>query len=186
MVHRFAWVLLLLVGCGGSQPSAASPTTDANGLATVTSSEGDRLPAGWVASEMLPSELGAHDLPVDREVTARVLTWRVKEDERPLYVESAIVWATVRAHGNTHWLLLHVYRHPREQGVANVWRLSMVADSDVSPAGHYEHAPTNADVSVFMGASGWRDGNTGFRVLGEGVCEHAWTLSTGTPPPLGK
>lgn len=169
--------------CGGGQPRAPTPGGAEGSVATVVGPDGDRLPSGWAADAMVPRELDAHHRPPNAVVTAHVLRWRVKEDERPLYVEEAIVWASVVDRGQWHWLLLSVYRHPRERGVqANEWRLSMVAETSITGVGHFVTAPRNMDVKSFLKSTHWRHGMTGFRELGSGVCPHAWQLAMDTPP----
>jgi hypothetical protein len=172
-----------LIGCGPAVPPgvAAGGEAKAGAFSTVASADGDRIPAGWVVEEMVAREINPKDRPHDAPVTARVLLWRVKEDERPLYVEKAIVWVEVREKGaKPRWLLLHVFRHPREKGqYDNQWRLAQVADSPVTPLKRFDTPPRSADIREFLKASDWTEGMTGFRELGAGVCLKGWKAATG-------
>jgi hypothetical protein len=155
----------LLVGCGGpARPDGGAP-------ARSGSPPDACAPSGWVVDAMVSRELGPEDRPPGAAVRARLLRWRIKEDDRPLRVESAIVQVEVRAAGAPpHWLLLEVFRHPRDaHGHADVWRLSQIADTPVTGVRRFAAPPTAAELERFLAEGGWND-ISGFRELGSGVC----------------
>lgn len=157
-----------------SQPASAPPT--ASEMAS-TASSASCAPAGWVPSEMLSSDLGAGDRPPGSTAEARVLAWRIKQDERPLYVEEALVGAEVHPlSGPARWLVLHVFRHPRSAyGAEQRWRLAQIADTGVTGALRFDTAPpTTADIEALLAGAAWAEGLVGFKELSGGVCREAW------------
>ena len=127
---------------------------------------------------MLSSDLGAGDRPPGSTAEARVLAWRIKEDERPLYVEEALVVVEVKPLvGKARWLLIHVFRHPRSEYAAeNTWRLAQIADTDVTGAMRFDAAPPTAtDIESQLARGPWADGLVGFRERSGGRCLDAWS-----------
>lgn len=126
---------------------------------------------------MISSDLGAGDRPPGSTAEARVLAWRIKEDERPLHGEEALVGVTVKPlAGPTRWLVLHVFRHPRSDYAAERrWRLAQIADTDVGGVVRFDAAPPTAtDIEGLLARGAWADGLSGFRELSGGLCRDAW------------
>src|SRR4051812_14848297 len=83
----------------------------------------DPLPRNWN-----PSDLARAATPEGYTSTeVRVLIWQIKEDDRPLRVESAIICLRLEGKGN-RWALAHVSRHPQVEQPPPAWRLSHVTD----------------------------------------------------------
>src|SRR5690349_22205720 len=91
----------------------------------------DRIPPNFDALRI------AHDALMGREkdgikseeLKAKILAWKVYEDDRPLYVESCIVWVQfINLEGKQTQRLAHLYRHGRGNGPDDRWALSRVFD----------------------------------------------------------
>ncbi len=136
----------------------------------------DRLPQSWSLNEL------AHAAMDDGEVAAevRILIWQIMEDDRPLYVESAIVWFRLE---DGCWMLAKLYRHPREPHPPPVWQLALVCDAPQIPRMDFDHAPTNDEIYKFLRDSWWEFAPAGgFRLLDASVCAGAWKTVTGQEP----
>ena len=149
-------------------------------LETIVNEDGDRIPAGWKPEEMAAAPLHEAQSP-NKQVTAKILAWGVKVDERPLYVESALLWVRVQQPGGRdQWMLAKVFRHPRS-GPGATWQLAIVFDAPQNPLVSYNHPPTNKDVARFIEESWWNDGMAGFQELGAGVSRNGWEIAIGEP-----
>ena len=110
---------------------------------------------------------------------ARVLTWKIEEDDRPLRLETALVWLQ----GDKSWTLTHLYRHPQD-GPSAAWQVSMVYDVPYEGQRSYDHAPTRADFERFVDATWWKFGSRerGWKLLDSEVCRDAWRAAFSVEP----
>ena len=171
--------LLLLAACGHGAATAVAPSNETHTPATAATTGACGMPADWRADEMARGGLETAT-PGD----ARVLAWQEQEDDRPLRIDEALLWIKSPAGG---YSLLHVYRHPLEDGEHD-WRQSMIYD-DWSFRGvdSYDAPPSHAELDTFLTATGWTfttDGDD-YRMLGAGVCADAWQAAFGEAPWRG-
>lgn len=145
----------------------------------VVESGKDRLPQSWSPNELAHAAMDEGEVAAE----ARILIWQIMEDERPLYVESAIVWLRLEGAGRRRWILAHVYRHPRQPQPPPEWRLSVVFDAPHTPRRVFDHAPKNDEIYEFMRDTWWKFApENGFRLLDASVCAEAWKTVTGQEP----
>lgn len=138
----------------------------------------DRLPSGWVVND-LASAAGDKSGPTD----VRVLVWQIMEDDRPLYVESCVVWLHWKDGRDYPWRLAHLYRHPKDQQPPPEWRLSMVWDVPYTSRQEFDHPPTNADVNQFLKDTWWKfEPEDRWRLLDAAVCVNTWREVIGEEP----
>jgi hypothetical protein len=138
----------------------------------------DRVPQSWSLDELARAAADEDEVVAD----ARILTWQIREDDRPLYVESAIVWLRLEGSGRERWMLAHVFRHPRE---FRSWKLSGVFDVPYAPRRMFDYPPKNAEVYQFLRATWWEFGPDflyGFRLVDAAVCAEAWKAVIGQEP----
>ena len=211
----FAQALLfgaLLAGCGAPRQSDANPAitsvfepvaplvdysvppprpalrrpTQRGSIATLVDSDGDRLPSEWKLDEMISGVLHASWRDHPEELTARILAWQVVVDERPLYLEEAILWIHFTPPVEAEFFRLdHVYRHPRETTPhLKGWHRSHTASPHTpwTGAATYEERPDNATVIRFFHASAWDVAFPGFVLIDGAICAGAWKRSTGEAP----
>src|SRR5262245_2458199 len=122
-----------------------------------------------------------------------VLAWKVKEDDRPLRVETCLVLKDLGGedeHGR--WCLAHLYRHPL--GKDNTWRLPPLWVSPPAPLGpekpvDIDHAkrlktkPGNKDIYDSLKEVQWQFAlDKDWKLVGCAVCERAWEAATGEKP----
>ena len=102
-----------------------------------------------------------------------ILNWRIVEDDRPLYVEKAII--AVR--GESQWHLASIFRHPKDTSDPT-WDFSYVDDAPQTPLRNYQEPPTENEIQQFYETSWWNYSppRTGFRTLGEGECKPWWHI----------
>jgi hypothetical protein len=137
----------------------------------------DRLPRGWNVKDLARAAMKEGEVAAD----ARILTWRIDEDDRPLTVESAIVWLRFDGSGKRRWVLAHLYRHPRDSRPK--WLLSWVSDAPFTPRMEFDHPPQNAEVYEFLRETWWEFGpKDGFRLLDAAVCAGTWKAVIGQEP----
>jgi hypothetical protein len=163
-----------LAACGGS-PAPAGDATPSSAAAAPGC-----LPAGWIERDVVAIDLEAVDRPPSAAATSRVLAWRIREDDRPLYVEDAIVLLELAGPAALKsWRLLHVFRHPKAAMVdPDEWRRAQIADTPVTGVARFEAPPTAAEIEAFMRESRWNDPSDGFRVRASGTCREAWPEGT--------
>jgi hypothetical protein len=114
------------------------------------------------------------------EFQAKILTWRIEEDDRPLHLESCIVWVKfLNLDHQPTWRLGHLFRHSKASAWISAW---------VTDVGYWDHAdfnkpPTNKQVYEFLKATWWKFGqNEDFVLLDCGVCANTWKELTSEPP----
>lgn len=141
----------------------------------------DRLPNGWDKNEMVQQSL----VGKWREASAAVLVWMIREDERPLYVESAVLWLMLTNPDAKTWMLTHVYRHPKSDPDFR-WRVSAVMDAPhVGTTGVLVSPPVVRQVMEFLDRTWWSfEPESDWTVIDAQVCSDAWKTCIGEPPPL--
>jgi hypothetical protein len=165
-----------------SDPPARSSVerTATDAPPTHIDASGCRIPWDFVPDDLLSAV--APDPASRKNTTARILTWLVEVDDRPLLIDRAILW--VHHHptsGGDAWQLVHFYRHPLEQ--RSGWEVARVYDAPYVGQQPYSSAPTAQELDVFLGETWWRfEPTDGFRLLDAGVCAKAWTGAIGSAP----
>jgi hypothetical protein len=147
--------------------------------------QGDRIPAGWKLDEIVDGALLTwNPQPALRSSVkeARILTWKIRQDARPLLVEQCIVWLRL---AESRWILAHVFRHPLGR---RVWCQAAISHGEATWIIGYDHPPTNQDLTKFLDTNNWwadilwwEGENTerlgdddGFRLIDADVCFQAW------------
>ncbi len=149
------------------------------GLAPGCAPHPDPISAGWDTAAMVTPALQTGQIAEEYHL----LAWTIIEDNRPLYVESALVWIRGKRGEEPFWMLAHVYRHPREESHAVGWSLSRVYDAPQIATKTFYYPPTDLEIDAFLKDTGWSfDANSGFRLLDRGLCTQAWKAVTGRPP----
>ncbi len=115
---------------------------------------------------------------------ARILSWLIQIDERPLLVEQVLLWIMVAPkNAAPSYRLVNLFRHPVGGWSGNKrWRLWMRSRS---PPGLQSFAapPTLAELDKFTSRTDWDyDASSGFDLVDGQVCAGAWKRSFGTPP----
>ena len=118
------------------------------------------------------------------QATARILSWMIQVDERPLLVEGVILWVSAKAKGTaTSYHLAQLYRHPlRKPPEGKRWHIWMTSHL---PPGKmtFQAPPTLADLDRLLGLTNWEfDASSGFTLVDGHVCAGAWRESFGTAP----
>ena len=105
----------------------------------------------------------------------RVLAWKQTVDDRPLYIDVALMWIE---HADHQYTLANVYRHPKDRGDEG-WEQSMIFDlPGFQGAITLDHRPTHADLEEFLSHTDFDFGaESDFRLLASGVCGSAWLAS---------
>ncbi len=156
-----------------TRPSSERTATDAP--PTHVDDTGCRIPWDFAADDLLKA---IDPDPASRKSsTARVLTWLVEVDDRPLLIDRAILWVHHHpANGPDSWRLAHLYRHPLDQRQG--WQVSRVYDVPYVGQQSYSSPPRAAELDTFLGDTWWRFAPTDdFRLLDADVCAKAWTDS---------
>lgn len=155
----------------------------------------DVFPAGWS-----PSEIAEATPPYGADGHVHVLAWQVREDKRPLRVETCLVLKDLgKDDGHGRWCLAYLYRHPHLEAPA--WQVPLVFPPPVRkgravPAvpeycKRFTDRPGNEDVSRFLKGVRWKSRwDDDWKLLGGAVCARAWRSAIGEQPPsfadLGK
>lgn len=146
---------------------------------THVDATGCRVPWDFQLGPMV--DVAVPDSASRQRATARILTWLVEVDERPLVIDRALLW--VHEHPATHgesWRLVHLYRHPLEE---TGWHVAVVYDVPYVGQQIYAAAPHRAALDQFLHDTWWKfRASDGFHVLDAEICAQAWTASIGAPP----
>lgn len=141
----------------------------------------DRLPSDWKLTDLAHAALAEGQVATE----TRILIWQIKEDDRPLRVESCIVWLRREDRRGQRWVLANLYRHPSKGQPLPEWRLSAVHDAPHTPRKEYDHPPNNEEVYKFLEQTWWefrpRDG---FKLIDAAVCVSAWKEAIGQVPTM--
>lgn len=96
----------------------------------------------------------------------KIIKWKIEVDERPLYIESAIVIGMY----NNKWALIHVFKHPKAKKKAK-WHISIIFDALHTRFETYKRLPTKKELEKFEKDTWWTDmPRKGFRLIGFGIC----------------
>jgi hypothetical protein len=164
--------LLALAACG----SAAAPEVPHNTVPIVPEACAP-LPADWRPAEMAAAAIGGAATAGD---DVRVLAWQQTIDDRPLRIDSALLW--IKSAGSGYWLA-HVYRHP-DDGPKASWNQAMIYDApDFRGEESFAKAPTHAQLDEFAQHSDFQFGpEQDFLLVAYGQCSDAWMKSFGERP----
>jgi hypothetical protein len=136
----------------------------------------ERLPTAWKLDAM--NQAAAPHSGSKTPQVARILTWKIEEDDRPLRLETVLMWIQVEQ----HWTLAHLYRHPQDGPTAG-WHISSVTDVPYRGTDAYDHAPTRADLEQFLKDTWWHFApRDSFKILDSEVCRDAWRASFAAAP----
>ena len=152
----FIIVLLLVGGCDSSPPTPGAVP-----------------PPDWKLSEILDEVYGM------TSASGHILAWKVKEDDRPLYVESFIAVIEV---DKTQYLLTHLFRHPR--GHDSRWMETVVTDAPHVGSRSFDHPPNQMELLGFLGDTWWSfTEDPDWRILDVGLNTEEWENLTAQEPP---
>jgi hypothetical protein len=142
--------------------------------------DGDRIPKGWDLEEIIEGATGIYvATPRVRIHDAKILTWRISEDSRPLRVHDCVLW--IRLNDPAEWVLIHVLRNRIGHQDWSNWGRAW--DSHSGFWGFYDHPPNNQEVEDFLIANEWWVPlGEGFKLLDAEVCSKAWKKVTGQQP----
>jgi hypothetical protein len=161
------------------RPSDKRTATDAP--ATHLDDTGCRVPWDYDVGDILEA---IDPDPVSRKTaSARILTWLIEVDDRPLLIDRAILWVHYQfPNGKDSWTLAHLYRHPLDERRTE-WQVSRVYDVPYVGQRPYAVAPRAAELETFLNETWWRfDAIDAFRLLDADICTKAWTDSIGSAP----
>lgn len=138
------------------------------------------IPSGWNATDLADELFEGAGTPAD----ARILVWEVKEDDRPLYVEQAILWLRWGAEGAGRWMLVNAYRHPKDLQPLPHWAMAEVFDAPgYAELREFDHPPDNAEVYQFLEDTWWTfEQERGWTLLHAAVCADVWSDVIGEAP----
>ncbi len=121
----------------------------------------DPLPESWNLAEIAATALFHGETVVDSDV----LCWQIREDGRPLLVDSCILWLIVEKESERKWRLSHLYRHPRKE---DKWDYAMGMDPSVTCKRDFDHPPSSEEVLDFIDSVMWdwelQEENGGFAI----------------------
>jgi hypothetical protein len=122
-----------------------------------------------------------------------VLAWQVREDDRPLRVESCLVLKDLGRESEAgRWCLSHLYRHPL--GKQKTWQLAPIWVSPPPPLGpekpvvinHFKrlkNKPTNKEIYGTTKEIQWKFSlDEGWNWVSCSVCEKSWEAAIGEKP----
>jgi hypothetical protein len=143
---------------------------------------GDRVPKEWNLEEMVEGAirqfyLEGKPIPKGRVQEAKILSWRISEDLRPLKVQESILW--MRLSNPIQWMLVHIGRNDNSWPI---WWEAWVEHSDPYWIQVFDHAPTYKEIESFLNANKWWSAYEGFELLDGEACSNAWKNVTGQEP----
>lgn len=129
-----------------------------------------------VTADTIVNEIGYDDVKI-----AYLLAFKAQEDNRPLYVESALLATELT---NNHWRLTHAFRHPKKPAShSRQWSVSLVMDSYHIGSRDFETRPTGTDVEDFLRDTWWEfEARGSFRLISGEVYGEAWEDALGYKP----
>ncbi len=140
----------------------------------------DAPPKWW---KDLEPEVWKHFSGASKNGEADLLAWHVKEDQRPLRVVSALVWAKGTASdGKPKWALMNFYQHPAD---GPDWRPAIVYDGRYLPVVESAFAPKNEHVYRFLDHAENRwdfEPKDQWKILAGEVRRDAWQKRLGEKP----
>ena len=140
----------------------------------------DRLPDGWDAPAMHEDIYRWSSYQPDTLLSAKILCWMTKQDSRPLYVESCILWTHVeKLDHSSLYRIWNLYRHPHEQNC--FWMPSVITDSAIPASRDFSSSPNSSAVLDFIDASCWAwQVEDDWEFIDGVVCTDAWLETTGS------
>ncbi len=167
-------LLIVLAACGAQPPASVHDRV----AATPVASTDCGLPADWHLADLAQASLDRDRPPTTQVIAIRVLAWQQTIDDRPLRIDSALVW--IRA-SSPHYTIAHLYRHPDD---GPLWQRSMVFDAPGFEDEIFsDKPPTHAELEDFLGATDWPfAAEDDFKLVASGVCASAWQASFNEPP----
>ena len=116
--------------------------------------------------------------------TYTLLAFVSLEDERPLYVEEALLLIK----DETRWILAHVVRTPRHADgrPGSKWYHHHAFDAPWTGDRVFKEKPTKEEVSKFLKETRWQwhSDPDWFDVVGRAVNDEAWIKLLDMPPPV--
>jgi hypothetical protein len=162
--------VLAVVACGHSSPPSSSRAPEPESECP--------LPTTWRIDDITRSAI-SRGWPMTTQVLAvRVLAWQQTIDDRPLRIDSALVWIKT---SDPLYTISHVYRHPDDK---DGWHQAMVYDMP-GFEGEIQSAkpPTHAELEDFLHATDWPFApEQDFKLVASGICAKAWQDSFNEPP----
>jgi hypothetical protein len=127
--------------------------------------------------------------PMERVKEAKMLAWKVIEDERPLRVHYCILW--IRLNNPNEWVLVNVARNRYSLQPWSPWsriRQTYFTSDMANPFLFYpfwikffDHSPTTPEIETFLVANQWSS-LEGFKLVDGEICTKAWKNVTGEEP----
>ncbi len=147
----------------------------------------NELPRSWSLEE-----IAKKTPPYGADGRVCVLAWKVVEDERPVRVESCLVFKVLSK--NKGYCLAHLCRDPAQEKAE--WHLSMThvkgekgtkyyPGADILHAKRFEARPGNKELygSLSFEEVNWSfEQETGWKFVSCGVCEKSWQAAIGEKP----
>lgn len=189
-MRRLSLLSFLLVCCATSAASPRPAPATPSEATTVEPVEMDPCPPAEfqfgeddVVSGLQQMGRQIEGQSVEREF--RVLAWMMERDERPLTVQSVVVWVHEQVDETERWVLMSMYRNP-ETDHDRPFSVNF-SFHEGQPHGFFEFdtAPSVEGTMLFLESRAqWSfQPGTGFRRLGAGVCADAWQQALGGEPP---
>lgn len=184
---RLVFGCLLVASCNHSSPTSSAPATTTVAIPSTTATTTPSAIDGPPETKTPPPVAGdpcdtPSPWPVDEALSQKsaelvVLAWRQRNDDRPLYIDEALVWERSEGAG---YYLAHAYRHPKDD---DKFHLSVVCDAPIEPERNYAKPPTVADLRAFLKGTTWGDRDEEFKVTAGKVCRENFERVFHAPPP---
>jgi len=113
--------------------------------------------------------------------TPYLLAFKAQVDDRPLYVESALLAMELT---NKTWRFVHVYRHPKERVEHfHHWKVAAVTDVPYTGSQDFDRRPTKTEVEKFIRDTWWEfRASRDFRLVRGEVYSDTWKKALGYDP----
>jgi hypothetical protein len=126
-------------------------------------------------SDDVTQDLGYNDV-----TRGYVLAFLAEIDDRPLYVESALVVLELRNH---KWRMVHVFRHSKQE--QEHWQIMFVFDAYCAGSRDFDRPPTKAETEKFIRDSWWHSRpDHGFRLVRSDEFPAEWKTLFGYVPRI--
>lgn len=147
--------------------------------------------AVWSGSAAIPADTNEvtsasilKDLGYGKVQTATLLTFISREDNRPWYVDDALL---VLQLPKGEWMLVHAVRNPKfpkgHRGGSTRWHLHDVMDAPHVGDRRFDHRPARQEVDQFLKDNSWQfESDKFWRVARRLVDEEAWQKTLGYKP----
>ena len=157
--------LLVVAACRAAAPAPVVPVH--NSVPVIA--ESCAPPADFLPAEMAKATRNGGGGEV------RILAWQQTIDDRPLRIDSALIWTKSAGSG---YGLAHLYRHP-DDGPGAPWHVMMIYDAPGFVGQEsYAAPPTHAELDALVAESRWEFGpEQDFKLVASGLCADAWVKS---------